>query len=78
MRKTLILTVWAIVIVAAAFHANEMYSYVWNTGGGPLSESPSAVQQAAMAAYRAGMMVFFYIVGRGLTDTVKATIPSDE
>jgi hypothetical protein len=78
MRKALVLTVWAIVIVAAGYHGAEMYSYVWNTGGGPLTESPSAVQQAAMAAYRTGMMVLFYIIGRGLTDTIKVTVPSDE
>ena len=78
MRKALVLTVWTIVIVAAGYHAAEMFGYIWNTGSGPLSDSPSAVQQAAMAAYRTGMMVFFYIVGRGLTDTIKVTVPSDE
>jgi hypothetical protein len=78
MRKTLTIAVWIVALVGVAFHASEMYNYVWNVGGGPLTESPSAVQQAAMAAYRTGMMVLFYALGRGLTDTIKVTVPSDE
>jgi len=55
MCKALVLTIWAIVIVAAGCHATEMYGYIWTTGGDLLQESPSAVQQAAMAAYRTEM-----------------------
>jgi hypothetical protein len=78
MRKALTIAVWIVALVLIAFHASEMYSYVWNVAGGPLSETPSAVQQAAMAAYRTGMMVLFYAIGRGLTDIIKTVVPSDE
>ena len=78
MRKTLTIAIWIAALVGVAYHAIEMHQYVWNVGGGPLTESPSAVQQAAMAAYRTGMMVLFYALGRGLTDTIKVTVPSDE
>jgi hypothetical protein len=77
MRKALVLTIWTIVIVAAGYHAAEMYGYIWTAGDDLLRESPSAVQQAAMAAYRTGMMVMFYIIGRGLTDTIKVAVPKD-
>jgi len=78
MRKPLVFLVWIAALVGVAYHAIEMHQYVWNVGGGPLTESPSAVQQAAMAAYRTGMMVLFYALGRGLTDTIKTVVPSDE
>jgi hypothetical protein len=77
-RSFLVTLIWFVALVAIGYHAAEMHQYVWNVGGGPLTESPSAVQQAAMAAYRTGMMVLFYALGRGLTDTIKVTIPSDE
>jgi len=78
MRKTLVVIVWIAALIGVIYHASEMHMYVWNAGDGVLTESPSAVQQAAMAAYRTGMMVLFYAFGRGLTDTIKVTVPSDE
>jgi len=77
MRKPLVFLVWIAALVGVAYQAIEMHQYVWNVGGGPLTESPSAVQQAAMAAYRTGMMVLFYALGRGITDTVKVTLEPD-
>lgn len=77
MRKPLVFLVWIAALIGVIYHASEMHMYVWNAGDGVLNESPSAVQQAAMAAYRTGMMVLFYALGRGLTDTVKVTVDPD-
>jgi hypothetical protein len=77
-RSFLVTLIWIAALIGVIYHASEMHMYVWNAGDGVLNESPSAVQQAAMAAYRTGMMVLFYALGRGLTDTIKVTIPSDE
>ena len=71
MRKSLVLVVWAIALFAVAFNGVELADQFWNM-------ADSAPQQAAIAAYRTGLMVLFYALGRGLTDTIKTTVPNNE
>ena len=71
MRKALTVLVWVVALCAVAFNGVQLADQFWNM-------ADSAPQQAAIAAYRTGMMVLFYAIGRGLTDTIKVTVPSDE
>ena len=77
-RSFLVTLIWFVALVAIGYHAAEMYAYIWQPDAGPLTDTPSAVQQAAMAAYRTGMMVLFYAVGRGITDSIKIITDANE
>jgi len=77
-RTFLVTLIWFVALVAIGYHASEMYAYIWQPDAGPLTDTPSAVQQAAMAAYRTGMMVFIYAAGRGITDSIKVITDSNE
>jgi hypothetical protein len=70
MRKALTVLVWVVALFAVAFNGVELADQFWNM-------ADSAPQQAAIAAYRTGMMVLFYAIGRGLTDTIKVAVPKD-
>lgn len=63
LKRRSIFIVWLFVLVLVGYQGNSLYQDLWGNGL-PLD---SAVQQAAISAYRTGMMVTFYAVGRALT-----------
>ena len=61
----ILVLLWGAVLAFAVYHGTELQKEFWDGAG-------SAPQQAAVAAYRAGMIVLCYVVGRCLSQSVKS------